>query len=89
MTSSLPNCAFVRLKQENEKGREGLGGVAHHAIGKRSVIRRQLSGKRHHRRTDRDNRQMHVSTDGLLPSHSILSPKTTGPPAQLRPEIAR
>ena len=40
--------------------REGLGGVAHHAIGKLSVMSRQLSIGRHHRRTERDNRQMNV-----------------------------
>ena len=37
--------------------REGLGGVAHHAIGKLSAMSRQLSGGRHHRRTEGDNRQ--------------------------------
>jgi len=40
--------------------REGLGGVAHHAIGKLSVMSRQLSIGRHHRRTERDNRQTNV-----------------------------
>src|SRR5207247_528830 len=37
--------------------REGLGGVAHHAIGKLSAMSRQLSGGRHHRGTEGDNRQ--------------------------------
>ncbi|PYI49685.1 MAG: hypothetical protein DMF10_00900 [Verrucomicrobia bacterium] len=50
--------------------RKGVGGVAHHAIGKLSAIRRQLSVGRHHRRTERDNRQMNVRPVALyLPQY--------------------
>jgi hypothetical protein len=40
--------------------REGLEGVAHHAIGKLSAISRQLSVGRHRRRNERDSRQINV-----------------------------
>jgi len=40
--------------------REGLGGIAHHAIAKLSAMSRQLSVGRRHGRTERDNRQMNV-----------------------------
>jgi hypothetical protein len=40
--------------------REGLGGIAHHAIAKLSAMGRQLSVGRRHCRTERDNRQMNV-----------------------------
>src|SRR5439155_892311 len=40
--------------------REGLGGIAHHAIAKLSAMSRQLSVGRRHYRTERDNRQMNV-----------------------------
>jgi len=40
--------------------REGLGGVAHHAIRKLSPINRELLVGGRHRRTERDNRQINV-----------------------------
>ena len=50
--------------------RKGVGGVAHHAIAKLSAISRQLTIGRHHRRTERDNRQMNVRLIALyLPQY--------------------
>ena len=40
--------------------RKGLGGVAHHAMGKLSAMSRQLMAGRRHRRIERDNSQMNV-----------------------------